>query len=312
MSTFFERPVLNSPYEVPKLHHALDDEGQPLDIAPLEGRRESKFLTPVPKPQKQKKKEAKQDSLLFGDETGLSTKEQEYNPTPIINEIRSHVASWRGLANPVDWAVTTTTATLLRHWRSHNFESVRPFFCQVEAVETVIWLTEVARREKRYAKFWEHIRGANEAANPELVRIAMKMATGSGKTTVMAMLIAWQTLNAVRSSGSSQFSKGFLIVTPGITIRDRLQVLLPEDPYSYYRTRELMPPENAGRHRQSEGGHHQLPCLQAAGDDGPLEGRPRADPGARRGAGHDRDRRKDAAARLRRPSRDEECRRHQR
>ncbi len=116
----------------------------------------------------------------------------------------------------------------------------------MEAVETIIWLTEVARQQKRYAKFWEHIKGANEQANPELIRIAMKMATGSGKTTVMAMLIAWQTVNAVRSPTSNLFSRGFLIVTPGITIRHRLRVLLPEDPDSYYRTRELLPSDLVG------------------------------------------------------------------
>jgi len=99
----------------------------------------------------------------------------------------------------------------LTHWRHHNFEGVRPFFCQVEAVETIIWLTEVARQQKRYDKFWQHIKGANEQTNPELLRIAMKMATGAGKTTVMAMLIAWQTVNAVRSSTSNLFSRGFLI-----------------------------------------------------------------------------------------------------
>src|SRR5829696_10529007 len=118
--------------------------------------------------------------------------------------------------------------------------------CSVLAVDTVIWLTEVARRERRYAKFWEHLKGANEQANPELLRIAMKMATGSGKTTVMAMLVAWQTVNAVRSPTSNHFSRGFLIVTPGITIRDRLRVLLPEDPESYYRSRELMPADMLG------------------------------------------------------------------
>jgi type III restriction enzyme len=123
---------------------------------------------------------------------------------------------------------------------------VRPFFCQIEAVETIIWLTEVARQQGRYAKIWEHVKGANEQANPELLRIAMKMATGSGKTTVMAMLIAWQTVNAVRQPGSNLFSRGFLIVTPGITIKDRLRVLLPEDPDNYYRTRELVPADMLG------------------------------------------------------------------
>jgi type III restriction enzyme len=244
--SFFDRPILNSPYEPPRYHHALDDEGQPVDQPPVEGRRDSKFITPVPKPRKRRRGAAGQASLVFTDEAGLSTEEQEYNPTPIINEIRQHVASWRSLLNPADWGVTPTTARLLTHWRHHNFESVRPFFCQVEAVETVIWLTEVARGQKRYAKVFEHIKGANEQANPELVRIAMKMATGTGKTTVMAMLIAWQTINAVRSPSSNLFSRGFLIVTPGITIRDRLRVLYPEDPESYYRTRELLPSDLVG------------------------------------------------------------------
>ena len=239
---FFDRPILNSPYTVPTLHHALDGDGQPLDQPPVQGRRRSELLTPVPKPRKQQKKAGKdQSSFVLQDAEGLSTVEQEYNPTPIINEIRSHLASWRALPNPADWGVTPSTASLLNHWRHHNFQGVRPFFCQVEAVETIIWLTEVARREKRYRHLWAHLEGGNKDANPELLRIAMKMATGSGKTTVMAMIIAWQTVNAVRSPTSTLFSRGFLIVTPGITIRDRLRVLLPEDPDSYYRTRELLP-----------------------------------------------------------------------
>jgi type III restriction enzyme len=243
--SFFERPILNSPYDIPRLHHALDKDGQPLDEPPVEGRRRSELITPVPRPRKRKNK-PEQEIFVFGDDEGLSSVEQEYNPTPIINEIRSHVASWRDLPNAADWSVTPTTARLLTHWRHHNFESVRPFFCQVEAAETVIWLTEVARQQKRYAKFWEHLKGANEQANPELLRIAMKMATGSGKTTVMAMLIGWQTVNAVRSPTSTLFSRGFLIITPGITIRDRLRVLLPDDPENYYRTRELLPPDMLG------------------------------------------------------------------
>src|SRR5262249_41245384 len=155
-----------------------------------------------PKPRKRKNR-AEQPGFVFGDGEGLSSVEQEYNPTPIINEIRSHVASWRELPNPADWSVTPATAHLFTHWRHPNFESGRPFFCQVEAAETIIWLTEVARQQKRYGKFWEHLKGANEQANPELLRIAMKMATGAGKTTVMAMLIAWQTVNAVRSPTSN-------------------------------------------------------------------------------------------------------------
>ncbi len=243
MSTsFFDHPILNSPYEAPARHHALDKDGQPLDLPPIDGRRRSEFVTPVPRPRKQQKTAgADQASFVLSGPEGLSTAEQEYNPTPIINEIRRHLAIWRDIPNPADWGVTPATAQLLRHWRHHNFEDVRPFFCQVEAAETAIWLTEVARRDKRLKPIWAHIAGANQDANPELVRLALKMATGSGKTTVMAMLIAWQTVNAVRSPGSRLFTRGFLIITPGITIRDRLRVLLPQDPDSYYRTRELMP-----------------------------------------------------------------------
>ncbi len=137
--------------------------------------------------------------------------------------------------------MTPATQRLLQHWRRHPFQTVRPFFCQVEAVETAIWLAEVARRDRRYERFRKHLQGANEQANPELFRVALKMATGSGKTTVMAMLIAWQTVNAVRTPGSSLYSRGFLVVTPGITIKDRLRVLQPNDPDSYYRGRELVP-----------------------------------------------------------------------
>ncbi len=241
---FFEQPILNSPYEIPQWHHDLDADGQPTDNPPVHGRRRSELITPVPKPKKQKgkKKAAEQAGFVFADEHGLTTAEQEYNPTPIINEIRTYVDAWRKLSNPSDWNVTPTTARLLQHWRHHPFAGIRPFFCQVEAVETIIWLTEVAPKlGKQGAKFWDHVRGANEQANPALLRLAMKMATGSGKTTVMAMLIAWHVANAVRHPNAKSYSRGFLIVTPGITIRDRLRVLLPNDPDSYYKTRELVP-----------------------------------------------------------------------
>ena len=241
-SSFFEQPVLNSPYEVPRFHHALDKHGQPLDLPPVEGRRRSEIITPVPMPRMQTGR-SRQGTLAFGDLDDASVGEQEYNPTPIINEIRNHVASWRALPNPADWGVTPTTARLLTHWRWHQFSGVQPFFCQVEAVETIIWLAEVAPRRSQYRSIRAHLENGNAASNPELFRLAMKMATGAGKTTVMAMLIAWHTANAVRAPGSSRFSKGFLIVTPGITIRDRLRVLRPEDTESYYASRELVPPD---------------------------------------------------------------------
>jgi type III restriction enzyme len=236
---FFEHPILNSPYGYPAHHWELVD-GQPTNRI-LETRRRSELITPVPQPKKRRQKRG-QKEMVFDEGKGLSTEEQEYNPTPIINEIRSYVDSWRNLPNPNDWQVTPETARLLQHWRHHPFQSQRPFFCQVEAVETAIWLTEVAPKlGKRTEKFWAHIEGANAQANPELLRLALKLATGAGKTTVMAMLIAWQTVNAVRHPGSKHFSRGFLIIAPGITIRDRLRVLMPNDPDSYYKSRELVP-----------------------------------------------------------------------
>ena len=75
---------------------------------------------------------------------GLSTEEQEYDPTSTINVLRRHVDGWRALADPSLWGVTPETARLLQHWRHHGFNDIQPFFCQLEAVETVIWLTEVA------------------------------------------------------------------------------------------------------------------------------------------------------------------------
>jgi type III restriction enzyme len=239
-ASFFEQPILNNPYEAPRFHHALDDDGQPLDVPPVEGRRRSEIITPVPMPRMQTGR-TRQGALPLGDRDAPEAGDQEYNPTPIINEIRNHVASWRALPNPADWGVTPTTARLLTYWRSHEFSGVRPFFCQVEAVETIIWLTEVASRRSQYRSIRAHLENGNAASNPELFRLAMKMATGAGKTAVMAMLIAWHTANALRSPGSGRFSKGFLIITPGITIRDRLRVLRPEDPDSYYTSSELVP-----------------------------------------------------------------------
>ncbi len=185
--------------------------------------------------------------MAFDAGDDLSSQEQEYNPTPIINEVRTYVETWRNLANPEQWLVTPETARLLKHWRGDGFQGVRPFFCQIEAVETAIWLTEVApKMGARFGKFWDHLKDVNAEANPELLRLALKLATGAGKTTVMAMIIAWQTVNAARHPGSKTFSRGFLVVAPGITIRDRLRVLQPNDPESYYRHREIVPPDMLG------------------------------------------------------------------
>lgn len=237
---FFEKPILNSPYEYPRRHWELDEQGQPTQRI-IEQRRPAEFITPIPKPKK-RKGSPDQMQMIFDEGKGLSTQAQQYDPTPIINAIRRHVDQWRNLPNPNDWQVTPETARLLQHWRHHKFNNIRPFFCQIEAVETVIWLTEVAPKAgKRGRQFLEHLANANYDANPDLMRLALKLATGAGKTTVMAMLIAWQTINAVRRPTSNKFTRGFLVVTPGLTIRDRLRVLQPNDPDSYYQSRELVP-----------------------------------------------------------------------
>jgi type III restriction enzyme len=236
---FFDRPILNSPYASPSQHWELDESGQPTQKI-LDTRRRAQFITPIPKPKK-RKSSPKQEGFVFDDGAGLSTKEQQYDPTSIINEVRGLVESWRALPNPNQWQVTPETARLLQHWRHHNFSGVRPFFCQVEAVETAIWLTEVAPQSKHGKRVLDHMAAANRDANPELMRLALKLATGAGKTTVMAMLIAWQTINAVRRPGSKHFTRGFLICAPGLTIKDRLRVLQPHDPDSYYKDRELVP-----------------------------------------------------------------------
>ena len=237
---FFDCPVLNSPYEYPRRHWELDKQGQPTQRI-LEQRRRAEFITPVPKPKKRKRASPAQQDLVFDEGKGISTRQQQYDPTSIINEIRQHVDHWRELPTSNLWQVTPETARLLHHWRHHPFMSVRPFFCQVEAVETAIWLTEVAPQSQSGKRYIQYLTHANADANPELLRIALKLATGAGKTTVMAMLIAWQTINAVRRPGSKQFTRGFLVVAPGLTIKDRLRVLQPNDPDSYYASRELVP-----------------------------------------------------------------------
>jgi type III restriction enzyme len=237
---FFEQPILNSPYEYPSQHWELDESGQPTQNI-VNTRRSSAFISPIPKPKKRKGSSAQQ-AMLLGEDIGISSQDQQYETTSIINSLRDELVKWRMIPNAANWHVTPDTARLLQYWRHHKFSNIRPFFCQVEAVETVIWLTEVAPKMGKTGRvFLDRLINANNDANPELMRIALKLATGAGKTTVMAMLIAWQTINAVRRPNSRKFTRGFLIVTPGLTIRDRLRVLQPNDPDSYYASREIVP-----------------------------------------------------------------------
>ena len=237
---FFNQPILNSPYQYPSRHWELDSKGQPTQQI-MASRRRAEFITPIPRTKKNKTTE-KQHELFVEEDDGISSENQRYNTIPIINQLRQNVDAWRLLPNSNDWQVTPETARLLQHWRHHPFNRIRPFFCQIEAVETVIWLTEVAPKMGKTGKiFLDHLKTANENANPDIMRLALKLATGAGKTTVMAMIIAWQTVNAHHHPKNKNFSRGFLIVAPGLTIKDRLRVLQPNDPDSYYKDRELVP-----------------------------------------------------------------------
>ena len=239
--SFFEKPILNSPYTIPSQHWELDSDGRPTDKI-IEKRRGFALISATPKP-----RSARSDSQS---EMGLNTTELDgedmaYSVTETVNEMRYQIDAWRNLRNPNDWQVSPVTQRLLQHWREiqkDETQAIRPFFCQLEAVETAIWLAEVApKMGKRGKRVKKQLDAANAEANPDLFRVAMKLATGAGKTTVMAMLIAWQTLNSVRSPNSKIFSRGFLIITPGITIRDRLRVLLPNDADTYYKKLNLVP-----------------------------------------------------------------------
>lgn len=242
---FFEKPILNSPYEYPARHWELDDSGQPTNMI-VDQRRRAEFITPIPK-QKKRRGAPAQEEFVFNEAKLISSADQRYETLSVVNDIRRRVDAWRKLQNTSDWRVTPETVRLLHHWRHHAFSNFRPFFCQVEAAETIIWLCEVAPNLGRDGgTILEHLQTANEQSSPGLLRIALKLATGAGKTTVMAMLIAWQTVNAVRRPGSKKFTRGFLVVTPGITIRDRLRVLQPNDPDSYYQSRELVPGDMLG------------------------------------------------------------------
>lgn len=220
-----ENPVINSPFEEPQRHFKFSEDGITDEI--IEARRISSYFVPIPQPRKKNTKQ-------FSFDTEWTADRIEENK--FINRVRERVTIWR---QGKYQGVTNISRRLLEYWTNPQREH-KLFFCQVEALETAIYITEVAGK---YGDAWieTSLREANQAANSLLYRIAFKMATGSGKTLVIAMLIAWQTLNKLANPQDARFSDAFLIVTPGITIRDRLRVLLPSDPNNYYRQHDLVP-----------------------------------------------------------------------
>jgi type III restriction enzyme len=219
-----ENPILNSPFDEPKRHFRFNDEGITDEI--IEERRSSAYFVPIARPKKK-------GSLQLSFDTEWTRDRIEENK--LVNDIRRRVGMWRKGGYP---GVTPTTSRLIAYWTDPAREK-KLFFCQNEALETAIYLTEAA---KKYGDGWieNKLRDANDSSNPGLPRTAFKMATGSGKTVVMAMLIAWHTLNKRANPQDARFSDTFLIIAPGITIRDRLRVLLPNDPGNYYRMRDIV------------------------------------------------------------------------
>ena len=230
-------PILNGPYDPPTRHFEVGPAGPTGAI--VGHRRPSESFIPIAATRK--KPGGQQEEIDFD----LTGERRERNR--LINRLREDVAKWRGF----DFErVTPTSRKLLQHWADAERDN-RVLFCQREAAETAIFLAEVSGRHG-YTDWRTQIGEQNAAHNSGLPRIALKMATGSGKTVVMAMLIAWQTLNKAASPRDARFTNRFLVVTPGITIRDRLRVLLPGDADNYYDMRDLIPADLKGVIRQAQ------------------------------------------------------------
>ncbi len=231
----FDDVVINSPFEEPTLHFEFDDRGVARTLLP--GRRKSIYVSPVPAPETAARRRP---------QTGrMGTLIDETNE--IVEQIRRSVAAWR---ESQYLGASTISKRLLNHWRSEERER-RLFFCQLEAVETAIYLAEVAPRAKEGQDGDKFVLGKlSEFAtdfNQGIPRQAFKIATGGGKTAVMAMLIVWQTLNALAQAqsgirrGRRSFSDNFLVISPGITIRDSLAKLIPGSKDNIYDAMKLVP-----------------------------------------------------------------------
>ncbi|MEK7734416.1 MAG: DEAD/DEAH box helicase family protein, partial [Pseudomonadota bacterium] len=152
-------------------------------------------------------------------------------PLTLVNEIRQRVEEWRAAEYP---GITTVTRSLLEHWHDRTTRQLPFYFCQLEAIETLIWWLEAT------TEFKQGISVQGDGGPWE--RLCNKMATGSGKTTLMAMIITWQVLNALTyPKRNKDFSRVIFIVAPGLTVKDRLRVLYPGEPDNYYDVFGLCP-----------------------------------------------------------------------
>ena len=205
-----DRLIINSPYEEPTRYWRYNRESRTFSLA--EGRRPAGYVI------------ATEGSQAF-DDPGV------FVEIPLVNQIRPRVKAWReaGYAG-----VTSVTRRLLEHWTDpEEFETRRFFFCQLEAAETLIWLTEAPAAEK------VGIEVPSDGGAFE--RLCAKMATGSGKTIVMAVVMAWHILNKVTYPQDTRFSKNVLVIAPGLTVKSRLAVLEPSNPENYYEAFRIIP-----------------------------------------------------------------------
>ena len=217
-------PILNSPYEEPAAHWRISENEPPEKCL---GRRPASYF--YRRPQRGSASEPE------GVGTAIELK--------LVNRIRAALAEWRPLALRGEGGVTRTTMELMRHWRREE-RRFRLFFAQLEAAETIIFLTEARRDFLQGTHVPMDERGPDARADGirAFRRYACKMATGTGKTTVMAMLAAWSILNKRAARGDGRYSDVVLVVCPNVTIRNRLEELKPQGgEASLYRTRDLVP-----------------------------------------------------------------------
>ncbi|MFO0965932.1 MAG: DEAD/DEAH box helicase family protein [Gemmataceae bacterium] len=203
--------ILNSPYKEPALHWQYKRETRAFFTA--EGRRPAGYVR------------ATANAETF-DDPGV------FIPLPLVNQVRPRVKAWREQGYP---GVSGISKRLLEHWNDpEQREGRRFFFCQLEAVETLIWLTEAPAAERQ---------GVEVAGDGgPFPRLCCKMATGSGKTIVMAMLITWHILNKTAYPQDRRFSRNVLVIAPGLTVKNRLQVLIPDHEGNYYDQFNIVPP----------------------------------------------------------------------
>lgn len=244
-----DSPIINSPFYPPQHHWHIEKGTQPLKA---EGRRPASYYFRVPEHGERGRKPKKgQEELLKGAEVG---QEEEL---ALVNKLRQNVASWRDgelTGKPYDGA-SRVTRELLELWHSED-RMQRLFFAQVEAAETIIFLMEAAEPYHRNIPpipTDEPSSDAKAAGFRAFSRYACKMATGTGKTTVMGMLAAWSILNRIASPTDDRFTDTVLVVCPNVTIRERLQELDPAmGDLSLYRTRQLVPPHRMEELRRGE------------------------------------------------------------